>query len=109
VRRGDVVIVVIPGDLGKPRPAVVVQADELGDETNSVIICPLSSEVAGTPRLRPIIDPTTANGLRARSQIMTDKLIALSRKRVRRIVGALDKDARERLDQALLLVLGLTR
>jgi mRNA interferase MazF len=103
-----VVIVVISGDLGKPRPAVIAQADELGDETNSVIICPLSSEIAGTSHLRPIIEPTAANGLRVRSQIMTDKLIALSRKRVRRVVGALDKNACERLDQALLLVLGLT-
>lgn len=103
------VIVVISGDLGKPRPAIVVQSDELGDETNSVIICPLSSEIAGTPHLRPIVDATASNGLRARSQIMTDKLIALSRKRVRGVIGTLDKDNRERLDRALLLVLGLTR
>ena len=30
VRRGDVVLSSLQGDLGKPRPAVVVQADELG-------------------------------------------------------------------------------
>jgi mRNA interferase MazF len=109
VRRGDVVIVVIPGDLGKPRPAVVVQADELGDKTKTILVCPMSSEIAGTLLLRPIVEPSAANGLRVRSQIMTDKLIALDRRRIRQSVGALERDASERLDRALLLVLGLTR
>jgi mRNA interferase MazF len=38
VNRGDVVLVVAPGDLGKPRPGVIVQADELGDTTTSVLV-----------------------------------------------------------------------
>jgi mRNA interferase MazF len=109
VRRGDVVIVVIPGDLGKPRPAVVVQADEFGDKTKSVIVCPMSSELVGTPLLRPIVEPSVQNGLRARSQVMTDKLIALRRDRIRQTVGRLEEEARDRLDRALLIVLGLAR
>jgi len=31
MRRGDVVVVALPGDLGKPRPAVVVQVDVLNE------------------------------------------------------------------------------
>ena len=109
MKRGDVVVAVIPGDLGKPRPAIVVQADVLGEETRSVIVCPLSSEIAGTPLLRPIVEPSVENGLRVRSQIMTDKLIALRREGLRRTIGVLEEEARERLDRALLIVLGLTR
>jgi len=111
VKRGDVVLMVVPGDLGRPRPGIVVQADELGDGTTTVLTCPLSSDVQGVanPRLRPVIEPAPANGLRVRSQIMTDKMFAQRRERVRRTIGSIDRLTRDRLDAALLIVLGLAR
>jgi mRNA interferase MazF len=109
VKRGDVVLLVAQGDMGKPRPGVIVQADELGDATTSVLVCPMSSEVTELHRLRPIVEPTANNGLRLRSQIMTDKINALRRDRVWQVLGSLDANASERLDSALLLVLGLAR
>jgi mRNA interferase MazF len=60
-------------------------------------------------RLRPVVEPTANNGLRLRSQIMTDKINALRRDRVRQVLGSLDDEASEQLDSALLLVLGLAR
>jgi mRNA interferase MazF len=93
----------------KPRPGVVVQADELGDGTSSVLICPMSSDVTEYHRLRPVIEPTSTNGLRLRSQIMTDKINALRRERVRRVLGTLDEEVIANLNSALLLVLGLAR
>jgi mRNA interferase MazF len=107
VKRGDVVLIVSQGDMGKPRPGVIVQADELGDTTNSIVICPMSSDVSDFHRLRPVIEPTAGNGLQLRSQIMTDKVSALRRDRVRRVLGSLDEDTSDQLDAALLLVLGL--
>jgi mRNA interferase MazF len=109
VKRGDVVLVVAQGDMGKPHPEVIVQADELGSSTTSVLVCPMSSEVTEFHRLRPVVEPTVNNGLRLRSQIMTDKINALRRDRVRQVLGSLDADASERLDSALLVVLGLAR
>jgi mRNA interferase MazF len=111
VKRGDVVLMVVPGELGRPRPGIIVQSDELGDDTTTVLACPLSSDVAGVrdPRLRPVVEPAAANGLRARSQIMTDKIFAQRRARVRQVIGAVDDDTSNRLDAALLLVLGLAR
>lgn len=109
MKRGDVVLVVLQGDIGKPRPGVVVQADELGDATSSVLICPMSSDVTKLHRLRPVIEPTATNGLRLRSQIMTDKINALRRERVRRVLGTLDEEVIARLDSAFLVVLGLAR
>jgi mRNA interferase MazF len=108
VKRGDVVLIVSQGDMGKPRPGVIVQADELGNMTNSILICPMSSDVSDFHLLRPVIEPAAGNGLRLRSQIMTDKVSALRRDRVRRILGSLDEKASDQLDSALLLVLGLT-
>ena len=109
MKRGDVVLVVAQGDMGKPRPGIVVQADELGDLTNSVLVCPMSSDVSELHRLRPVVEPTAGNGLRLRSQIMTDKINALRRDRIRQVLGSLDPHASERLDSALLVVLGLAR
>jgi mRNA interferase MazF len=109
VKRGDVVLVVLQGDVGKPRPGVIVQADELGDATNSVLICPMSSDVTELHRLRPVIEPTASNGLRLRSQIMTDKINSLRRERVRRVLGTLDEEVIANLNTALLVVLGLAR
>ena len=109
MKRGDIVIVVVPGELGKPRPAVVVQADELGDETTTVLVCPLSSAIGGAGRLRPVFEPSAESGLRVRSQAMADKIAALRRDRIRDRIGTLDDTARDRLDQALLVVLGLAR
>jgi mRNA-degrading endonuclease toxin of MazEF toxin-antitoxin module len=59
--------------------------------------------------LRPIIEAKPSNGLRLRSQIMTDKIIALRQDRVRRVIGHIDSETSEHLDRALLVVLGLAR
>ena len=110
MKRGDVVLMVVPGELDRPRPGIIVQADELGD-TTTILACPLSSDVQAIPhpRLRPIVEPTVANGLRVRSQIMTDKILSQRRERVRQVIGAIDPETIGRLDTALLLVLGLAR
>lgn len=109
MRRGDTVIMVAPGELGRPRPAIIVQADELGDATTSVILCPITSDLTEGLSIRPIIDADDSNGLRVRSQVMTDKMLALPRNRVRRVIGTIDESTGNRLDAALLVVLGLAR
>jgi mRNA interferase MazF len=109
VKRDDVVLTVMPGDIGKPRPGVIVQADELGDKTTSVLICPMSSDLSDFRRSRPFVRPSTANGLRLRSQIMTDKVGPVRRDRVRRVISSLDVETVKMLNSALLVVLGLAR
>ncbi|HET9583983.1 MAG TPA: type II toxin-antitoxin system PemK/MazF family toxin [Bradyrhizobium sp.] len=109
MKRGDVVLVVVPSELGRPRPGVIVQADEFSKDLSTVFICPVSSDVQEKLPLRPIIEAETSNGLRLRSQIITDKMIALRQDRVRQIIGHIDSETSEQLDRALLVVLGLAR
>jgi mRNA interferase MazF len=90
-------------------PAVIVQADEFSKDLSTVFICPVSSDVQEKLPLRPIIEAETSNGLRLRSQIITDKMIALRQDRVRQIIGHIDSETSEQLDRALLVVLGLAR
>jgi mRNA interferase MazF len=108
LKRGDVVVVVLQGELGKPRPGVVVQSDELST-LSSLIVCPMSSHIDAANRMRPIVAPTAQNGLLVQTQIMTDKLNTLRQDRIGRTIGTLDPETLERLDVALLLVLGLAR
>jgi len=107
VRRGDIVLVALPGDYGKPRPALVVQSDALtADDCGSVLVCPLSSHLTGSTSFRIAVDPTESNGLRARSEIMVEKLAGVARSRLRGGIGRLDRAALTEVERALLLVLG---
>jgi mRNA interferase MazF len=109
VKRGDVVLAVVPSELGKPRPGVVVQADEFNKDLSTIFVCPISSDVQEKLPLRPTVEARPSNGLHLRSQIMTDKMVALKRDRIRRVIGRIDRDTSRKLDRALLVVLGLAR
>lgn len=106
--RGDIAIVAY-GELGRPRPVVIVQANELGDATMTIVACPITSELTGKLPIRPIVEPDEKNALRVRSQIMADRILAVPRERVRQVIGSIDRQSQDHLDRALLLVLGLTR
>jgi mRNA interferase MazF len=107
--RGDVVLMVVPSGFGRPRPGIVVQADEFNAGLSTMFVCPVSSAVQDGLSLRPLIEVAPENGLRLRSQIMTDKMVAVRRDRIRRVIGRINAETSEQLDRALLLVLGLAR
>ena len=69
MKRGEVYTVSLSGVAGKPRPALIVQADEFA-AIGTVLFCPLTSKVSNTALFRPVIEPTDANGLRETSRAM---------------------------------------
>jgi len=103
--RGDLVTASLPGDYGKPRPALIVQTDLL-TELNSVLLCPVTSDLR-TAAFRVTVEPTSANGLRMLSQVMVDKLFALPRSKLSEPFGHLETERMRAVDKALLLVVGL--
>ena len=105
MQRGDLVAVSLQGDYGKPRPALIVQTDLLSD-LNSLVLCPVTSDLH-TAAFRVTVEPTTANGLRALSQVMADKLSTVPRIKVSEPFGRLEDDRMRAVDKALLLVVGL--
>lgn len=108
MRRSDIVTVAPPGDYGKLRPAVIVQADALSKgELSSVVLCLISSEPVNAPAFRITIEPDAGNGLRQRSQIMVDKILAVPRARIGFVIGRLDDQAQLRLNRTLAFVVGL--
>lgn len=106
-RRGDVVICVLSGDYGKPRPALVIQSDLFNETHPSVVVCPISSEMTGLTLFRVLLAASESTGLRRDSEVMVDKMSAASRGRIRRRVGRLSRPQLERVDAALRLWLEL--
>ena len=104
--RGDVVLVAMQGDYGKPRPAVVVQVDDF-EEVPSLAILPLTTELRDIPAIRLVVEPTTDNGLLQRSQIMVDKITAVARRRVGQRIGSLSTDDMAAVNRALAIFLGI--
>lgn len=107
LRRGDVVIVAVAGDHGKPRPAVVVQTDALPAVHASVVVCQMTSTLMDASDLRVTIEPTGANGLRERSQVMADKPVSLGRSRMSAPIGRLSAADMAQVTAVLAFVLGL--
>lgn len=108
VRRGDIVTASSPGDYGKPRPAIVVQSNDLNDILSGIVICPLTTNVVDAPLLRVVVEPTTSNGLRETSHVMVDKVSAISRHRLRDHIGTLDPELMRRVEGNLLTLLALS-
>lgn len=108
MRRGDIVTIVMQGDYGKPRPAVVVQSTSLlkADES-SVIVCPLTSHLGSTAHVRIDIKPSVNNGLHEHSQIMTEKIVALPRHKIGKIIGQAEESVMQQLNIALIFILSL--
>jgi mRNA interferase MazF len=109
VKRGDIVLVALKGDYGKPRPAVILQNDLLTEEeSDSVVVCPMTSDVSGMKEFRVRIDPKPSNGLSVESEVMVEKLAGVPRRRLREVIGRLEGEELQAVEQASLLVLGFT-
>lgn len=105
VRRGDLVTIALPGDFGKPRPALVVQSDQfVGTATVTVLL--LSGTPVDAPLIRLDVDPNPENGLHKRSQIMVDKTMTVRRDKLGVPFGRLDDTAMVAVNRALALFLG---
>lgn len=107
MKRGDIVTVALPGDSGKPRPAVIVETDRLAP-TEHVVICPGTSHVRyDVGQRRVYVEPSEANGLRKATQFQVDKITITRREKCGPVIGRLDAETTERLNGVLFTVLGL--
>lgn len=109
MKRGDIVIVSAPGDYGKPRPAVIVQADLFNDTHASIAVCLLTTDIQDAPLFRIEIEPSAGTGLKERSQVMVDKIVAMRSQRLGKRVGKVDHDTLIRINRSLALFLGLAQ
>ena len=108
MRRGDFVTIAMQDDFGKPRPALVIQADQF-DEHATVTVLPVTSTIVAAPLLRITVLPDAANGLQKPSQVMVDKAITVKRDKVGPAFGRIDVDALVELERCLAVFLGIAK
>ncbi|MBB6254853.1 type II toxin-antitoxin system PemK/MazF family toxin [Nitrospirillum iridis] len=107
MRRGDIWTVSGGKDYaGKPRPVVVVQDDSF-DATDSITICAFTTDPTEAPLFRLAVEPNERNGLRSPSRLMVDKITTVPKSKVGERVGRLDDEDVVRLNQAVMVFLGL--
>jgi mRNA interferase MazF len=107
VRRGDIWTVAGGKDYaGKPRPVVIVQDDSF-DATDSIAICAFTSDETEAPLFRLVVKPNDRNGLRTASRLMVDKITTVPKSKIGGQVGRLDDEDIVRLNQAMLVFLGM--
>jgi len=106
--RGDLVTVALSGDFGKPRPALVIQADQFNGHA-TVTVLPLSSTLVDAPLLRMIVRPDGENGLRAPSQVMMDRAMTLRREKLGPVFGRIDADTLIEIERCLAVFLGIAK
>ena len=106
VRRGELVTVALNGDNGKPRPALIIQANQFAD-LGSVTILPITSTLVDAPLLRLTVEESADNGLRVTSQIMLDKPATVKAERIGSSIGQIDETTMVSVNRLLALFLGL--
>ncbi len=106
MKRGDLVTVSIPGDFGKPRPALIIQSDQF-DQTGTLTVLLVSATLVDAPLIRPTIAPSAENGLRKTSQLMVDKAMSVKRDKIGSVIGQLDSAAMLSVTRSLALFLGI--
>jgi mRNA interferase MazF len=106
VRRAEIWTVSGGADYtGKPRPAVIIQDDHF--DTDSVTLCPFTSDLTDAPLLRLLIEPDQGNGLGTPSRIMVDKVTTVRRSKLGAKIGTLGDADLLRLNRALVVFLGI--
>jgi len=105
MKRGQIWVVAGSGYSSKPRPAVVVQADQF--DTDSVTVCLLTSTEVDAPLIRLPIPADEVTGISKPSYAMVDKVTTIKRSNASEHVGELPAPLIDELNSMIATFLGL--
>ncbi len=100
--------IALQGDFGKPRPALVVQADVFAEHP-SVTVLPVTSALVAAPLLRITLQPSADNGLTKPSQVMVDKALTVKRDKLGPAFGHIEADTMVEVERCLAVFLGIAK
>ncbi|MGH9596516.1 MAG: type II toxin-antitoxin system PemK/MazF family toxin, partial [Edaphobacter sp.] len=106
IARGVIVTVASPGDFGKPRPTLVIQA-HFPRNPELITVALITSDLLRAPDVRVSVKPTAANGLRKDSEIAVDNIQTFARRRIGAVIGRVSSETMAQVDAALVIFLGL--
>lgn len=108
MNRGAIVVMAARGAYtGKPRPALVVQANPFNSTHASITVCPITSDCIDAPLFRIDLPPGERTGLSVPSQVMVDKIASVPCAAIAREIGACDERKIDAIDGALRMWLAL--
>jgi mRNA interferase MazF len=81
--------------------------DNSFDATDSITICAFTTDKTEAPLFRLPVEPDERNGLRAACRLMVDKITTVPKSKFGSHLGRLDDKDILRLNQAILVFLGL--
>ena len=108
MNRGDFVTIAMQGDFGKPRPALVIQADPFSEHASGTVVL-VSSTLVNAPLLRVTIEPSETNGLQKPSQVMIDKAMTVKRDKLGEAFGSASDASMLEVGRCLAVFLGIAR
>lgn len=108
VKRGELWTAAGPGYAGEPRPVLILQDDAFA-ATDSVIVALMTTDPTAAPLLRLPVAPDTINNLSQPCSVMVDKIVAVPRAKVGRLVGRLDGQHMATVGVMAATLLGLAR
>lgn len=91
---------------GKRRPVLIVQDDRF-DATDSITICPLTSDPTEIPLLRIPLPDDQNTGLSRPSSIMVDKVTTMRRATLGEHIGSVPDTTMLALSRALIVFLSM--
>jgi mRNA interferase MazF len=106
--RGDLVTIAVQGDFGKPRPALVIQADAFVG-LNSITVLPITSTLVDAPLLRITLEPNDENRLQQLSQVMIDKVLTVKTEKIGPKIGRVSADLLVEIERSLAVFLGVVK
>ena len=82
----QLVTLALPGDYGKPRPALIIPSDFFSAHP-SLTVLPVTRDLCDKPLFRISVEPSPENGLSRKSQVMVDKCMTVSREKLGAALG----------------------
>jgi mRNA interferase MazF len=108
MKRGDFVTIAMQGDFGKPRPALIIQADQY-NELATVTVLPVTSTLVAAPLFRITVQPSVENGLQKPSQVMVDKAMTVKHDKIGQAFGHIDANELVEVERCLAVFLGIAK
>lgn len=106
--RGSFVTIALSGDFGKPRSALVIQADQFGAHATVTVLL-VTSTLVEAPLLRITVAAIPHTGLLKTSQVMIDKIMTVKREKVGSVIGIIDPNTLIEVERCLAVFLGIAK
>jgi mRNA interferase MazF len=110
-RRGEIYLVhfdpTVGHEIQKTRPAVVIQNDVSNRYSPITIVAAIGSQFSDPPFPREVVIEPGESGLPRRSAVVANQIRSVDRKRLAKKLGQLSRQSMRRVDEAILISLGL--